>query len=214
MHTTSPPLGLSNVSNHGGPVMAATTVYAIFWAPSGSTLTTTYRNAVVKYFQNVAADSGKTGNAYAVLPEYSTKSTTVKYKVTYGGSTVATQSIPSDSTCKSFYPSGGSGLVGCATESDQVNEVAKVLTVKGWSRGLNKIYFLFLPEQVGSCYDDYTYCAVTNGSTGGYCGYHDWFGSTSKPAIWANISYPSSRASARSTATPATTRTATPSTRH
>ena len=198
------PSQFSNVThggpNHNGPVMASTKVYAIFWVPPGKTLSTAYQNAVTKYFQDVAAQSGTTGNVYGILPEYSIPGTTVKYAVTFGGSVVATDPIPSDAGCVSTYaddgnnpPSGITGLVGCVTESQEMTEVTSVLNAQGWTNGLTKMFFLFTPQQVGTCTDDYQYCSVGSGdSGGGYCGYHDYIGNagSSNVTIWANMPYP------------------------
>src|SRR3954447_25602018 len=55
-----------NLDYHGGPVMHSNASYAIFWAPSGFSFAPGYKSATIQYLQNVAADSGKATNVYAV----------------------------------------------------------------------------------------------------------------------------------------------------
>src|SRR5215471_20906539 len=54
---------------YGGPVLRTNQTYAIFWDPAGK-LSQSYRNLVVQYLQDVAADSGSTANVYSVLNQY------------------------------------------------------------------------------------------------------------------------------------------------
>src|SRR5947209_3675049 len=42
-----------NLVNHGGPVMPNTDVYAVYWDPSGTSLSSGYKQLVDDYFRNV-----------------------------------------------------------------------------------------------------------------------------------------------------------------
>src|SRR3954447_13404863 len=55
---------------HGGAVMRTNRVFAIYWVPPGQSISASYRSVIDGYFQNVAADSGKTTNLYATSEEY------------------------------------------------------------------------------------------------------------------------------------------------
>jgi hypothetical protein len=63
--------GVPNLSWHGGPVMHSTSVYSIYWAPAGFAYQAGYGATIDKYFRDVATDSGKTSNVYAVNTQYS-----------------------------------------------------------------------------------------------------------------------------------------------
>ncbi len=48
------PNSSSNLIYGGGPVMGGTAqVYAIFWEPTGSTVSSTYNNLILRYFKDV-----------------------------------------------------------------------------------------------------------------------------------------------------------------
>ena len=85
-----------------GPVMHANKTYAIYWLPSGSTMSSNYQSLVNRYFTDVAAASGATDNVYAVETQYYDQTssngpkTYVQYNSTFGGSTVATRAFPSN----------------------------------------------------------------------------------------------------------------------
>src|SRR5947209_2665108 len=53
-----------NLTYHGGPVMHTNTTYAIYWLPSGQTVSSKYESLITGFFQNVAAASGSTSNVY------------------------------------------------------------------------------------------------------------------------------------------------------
>src|SRR5262245_52086990 len=50
--------GSGQLTWHGGPVMHTNRVYAIYWVPSGQTVSAAYRTLIDGFFTNVAADSG------------------------------------------------------------------------------------------------------------------------------------------------------------
>jgi hypothetical protein len=54
----------------GGPVQHSSTVYAVFWQPPSYVFPSGYVNLVSRYFTDVAHDSFKTSNVYAVGTQY------------------------------------------------------------------------------------------------------------------------------------------------
>jgi hypothetical protein len=58
-------------------------------------------------------------------------------------------------------------------------EISKVMGIKGWTPGFNKIFALFTSSGEGSCFG--TSCAYTH-----FCAYHSFFGSASNPVIYSN----------------------------
>src|SRR5205085_5422293 len=73
---------------NGGPVAPSSTAYAIFWDPSGAPnhFTSAYKDLIVRYFTDLAADSGHPTNSNEISQQY-TDSTGehASYAVTFGG---------------------------------------------------------------------------------------------------------------------------------
>src|SRR5438874_8656537 len=62
--------GYGNLSYHGGPTMTTNKVYAIFWIPSGYSVSSLYRSLIDRFFTDVAVDSGRTTNVYYSDTQY------------------------------------------------------------------------------------------------------------------------------------------------
>src|SRR3954453_4192116 len=92
---------------HGGGVMRTNKVYAIYWVPPGQSIGANYRTVIDGYFQNVAADSGRTTNLYATSEEYTDGGGAAHYDTSFGGSTISTQPFPA-SGCTNTNPQTGS----------------------------------------------------------------------------------------------------------
>src|SRR5213082_1054914 len=59
-----PQSGSGNLSYHGGPVMATNKTYAIYWIPSGYSVSSLYISLINQFLTDVAAASGHTSNVY------------------------------------------------------------------------------------------------------------------------------------------------------
>jgi hypothetical protein len=163
--------GLGQLTNHGGPVMTTNKTYSIFWKPSGYSIAPGYDTTINQFFGDVAHDSGMATNVYSIATQYSG----IQYSSTYGGTWTDTSAFPA-SGC-SLY----NGLSECLTDSQVIAEVDKAITANGWTRNGTNMFFVFTPQNVGSCFDDGSACAYT-----GYCAYH---GDTPSGAIYANQPY-------------------------
>ncbi len=165
-----------NLDYHGGPVIHANTVYLIYWAPAGHTMTTRYKWLITSFFKNVAAASGRTTNVYYSDTQYTDSLGSIKYQVTFGGAVVDTRPFPA-SGCTDTMTSI------CLTDAQLRTELKAVMSAHLWTPGINKIYFMFTPVNVGSCAGGA--CAYTD-----FCAYHSWFfNSAGKPTIYANMPY-------------------------
>jgi hypothetical protein len=163
--------GLGQLTNHGGPVMTTNKTYSIFWKPSGYSIAPGYDTTINQFFGDVAHDSGMATNVYSIATQYSG----IQYSSTYGGTWTDTSAFPA-SGC-SLY----NGLSECLKDSQVIAEVDKAITANGWTRNGTNMFFVFTPQNVGSCFDDGSACAYT-----GYCAYH---GDTPSGAIYANQPY-------------------------
>ena len=179
---------------HGGPVMTTNTTYAIYWMPSGSTVSANYAPLVNQYLGDVAAASGSSTNVYATDTQYyqgTTTKTPVAYKSTFvaGTNTATDSTTPIPNHCASQYTSLGLKVSGCITDADIQAEIASVMSTKGWTASPTSLFFLFTPPNVGSCVTSTSStCSYTY-----YCAYHSDFQKIgSGDVIYANQPYPDS----------------------
>jgi hypothetical protein len=167
-------LGSGNLVNHGGPVMATNKTYAIYWQPNGYAYGAGYTSTINQFFTDVAADSGKTTNVYAVATQYSS----IQYSSSFGGSVTVTAPFPA-----SGCPIYEQDITECLSDTQIQNEVNTVATAQGWAKNATNMFFVFTPKNVGSCFGSSASsgCAYTD-----YCAYH---GYTGAGAIYANMPY-------------------------
>ena len=180
-----------NLVYNGGPVMHTNTVYAIYWFPSGYTLSPTYENTINQYFTDVAAASGGNSNVYSVATQYYDTTGPIQYHSTFAGSVVATDPFPTPNGCDDSYPPKGIPADPvCLTDAQLQTEIQNVVTAHGWHGGLGNIFFLFTPSGVGSCADGTPAASGGECSTNIFCAYHSYFvDSNSEALIYANEPY-------------------------
>lgn len=168
---------------HGGPVMHSQTAYAIFWAPSGYSFPAGYENGVVSFLENVAADSGKPSNVYSVSAQYTDSTGHAAYIDSFGGKMTDTTAYPTSGTCPT-YSGFGESFTACITDAKLEAEVNADVTAKSWPKGLADEYYVVLPPEVGSCFQEGSefFCFDEE-----FCAYHNY--SESGNTIYANISY-------------------------
>ena len=170
---------------HGGPVMLSPTTYAIFWVPA--TLQTGASTGMSAHYQNVQTAFLSLYPGHGIANNntqyYMTQSTGFFYYTNYirnagafGGSYVDTSPYPA-SACSDFYTPGN-----CISDAQVQAEIQKVMTLKGWTGGLNKMFLLFTSSGEGSC--DGFMCAYTQ-----YCAYHSYFWNGTAQVIYGNEPY-------------------------
>jgi hypothetical protein len=175
LHAAGHHQGASNLVYHGGPVEHTNKVYAIYWVPSGYTVSANYTSLINRYFNDVAADSGNTTNVYWTGTQYYDGNGNVQYSSSFGGSAVDTNALPA-SGCRDSYTSV------CLTDAQIQSEISKVASGNGWSTGPQTEFFMFTAKGIGSCYG--SSCAFSS-----YCAYHSWTGSGSSVLLYANMPY-------------------------
>ena len=170
-----------NLDYLGGTVMHASTTYAIYWIPSGFSVSANYESLVNQYFADVAAASNHADNVYSAATQYYDSAGPINYSSTFAGSYVDTTTpFPSPSNCDD-----GVDLV-CLTDADLQTEIQHVLTVKGWHGSTTAVFFVMTPDGVGSCFDGSNSQCTTNV----YCAYHSSFtDSNNEPVIYGNEPY-------------------------
>jgi hypothetical protein len=166
---------------HGGPVMHSQEAYAIFWAPSGFSFPTGYKEAIEGFLKNVAADSGQSSNVYSVSAQYTDGTGHASYIDSFGGAVTDTTAYPTSGTCPTY--SGAESFTACITDAKLETEVDSVVAAQGWPTGLGAEYYVVLPPHAGSCFE----VAGKQCFDKQFCAYHSF--AESSETIYANISY-------------------------
>lgn len=158
----------SNVQYRGGPVAPSLNTYSVYWEPQHFKMSTTYKSVINSYFANVAADSGKTSNVYALTEQYSdSQGAVARYSDSFGGQIVDTTA----------FPAGGctapNGAI-CLSNIQIKNELEKIAAQR--TRGLGTMYSLFLPRGVEICgtFESYPKAPRCTFDSDGICAYHSW----------------------------------------
>jgi hypothetical protein len=184
---------------HGGEVMHTTTTYTIFWKPNGyisgdglQPYDANYIGLINQYFQDLATASGALSNVYGVATQYcdaaainATSCTGVPgvnhitTQQTFGGTFTDTATAFPTNGC-----SPTNGAVKCLSDDQLQTEIQHAMSVNGWTGGPTKMFFIFTPEGVQSCFPGA--CAYT-----AFCAYHSSINYPSAgEIIYGNQPYP------------------------
>lgn len=170
---------------HSGSVMAGgVTVHTVFWAPPGYSFqgspggsVPTYVGLIQQFFTDLAHDSGTAGgctvsgcNEFTVLPQYAQGTavgqiTPGAYSISY---TPAADSVADTDPypAKADQCASPQGTSTCITDGQVQAEVDHLIQTGGGARGLNNLWFVFLPPNVDECIDP-SMCG-----TNAFAGYH------------------------------------------
>jgi hypothetical protein len=172
--------GFGNLRYHNGPTKRSTsTTYAIFWEPSGSTVSATYNSLIQRYF----GDMGGSG-LYNIDTQYYDGGGHIANSSSLGGAWVDTAAYPTSGCSASVTPAG------CVSDAQIQAEVSRALSVNGWTGGLNRVFFVFTARGEGSCYNS-SNCSFTQ-----FCAYHSNYTSGGQTILYANMPYVDTDASA------------------
>jgi len=166
---------------HGGPIMPSVTTYIIYWAPpklqtgAAATWAANYQSLQTQLFQDYQGHSLATNNTqyYQTIGGVTTY---IGNTGGVGGVYVDTAAYPASGCSDSITPGN------CLSDAQIKAEINKVMALKGWTPGINKMYFLYTAKGEGSCFG--ASCAYSS-----FCAYHSWYGSTASPIIYANMPY-------------------------
>jgi PKD repeat protein len=182
---------------HGGPVTHSSAAYLVFWTPNGFSIPASSRALLQRYFTDSAADSGTSGNAFAVARQFTDGSGFADYKQTFSASSQVisdTQGYPvrDQAHCPENIPNAENG---CVTDAQIQAELQRLVTALGLphdgSAGASSlpanapIYFVVLPPDINVC-DSASSCADNL-----FCAYHSsfGFGSPSKELLYATVPF-------------------------
>ena len=175
----TPPL----LYHSGGSIMPTTAIYSIFWIPShlqngaSTSLSASYQNLMGRLASDYPAN-GIDNNNTEYFQIIGTTKTYIHNVGSNAGSYVDTSLLPASGCSDSATPGN------CITDAQIHSEIHKVMSLKGWTGGLNHIFMLYTSSGEGSCYDSSsTSCAYVQ-----YCAYHSYI-SGSAPIIYGNIPY-------------------------
>jgi hypothetical protein len=179
------------VTYHGGKVMGTTgpvTIHTIFWAPSGFSFSDSpgagipdYKSLIQQFFTDAAAASepstgtcnSSTCNMLTVLPQFGQETNATPPGVTPGQYNIAYNAGSANDSIDDTdpYPTSGqcaspNNIGTCVTDAQVQQEVDTIAATHGNARGLNNIWFVFLPPNVDEC--------ITPGicGTNAFGGYH------------------------------------------
>jgi hypothetical protein len=182
-----------NLSYHsGGSVeLGPRTTYAVFLGSTSSTCSGStckagafnsgYQGVITKYFQDVAAASGTSGNVYASDTQYyqtigGTKY--ISYSESFGGSW-QDATLPATSGCNNT----AGGTAKCLTDAQIQQEVTKAYTANPtWAKGNNAEVFVFLGGGLSTCSG--SSCFVSQ-----FCAYHSHYSLNGSTVLYANMPY-------------------------
>lgn len=139
-----------NLNYGGGSVMAGTMqAYAIFWEPSGSSVSLSYNSLVSRYFGDVGGNGIYNNNS-----QYTDSSGNAPSNAMLAGSWVDTAAYPSSTL----------------QDSDIQNEVTNAMNVNGWTPSITTMFFVFTARDENICMQGQ--CSFST-----FCAYHNYFGS-------------------------------------
>lgn len=174
------------VQYEGGPVMQSPVVsYAVFWEPptlqdgTATYVSPNYNSLIEQYLTDVNGSGLYNNNT-----QYYDTSGHITDNSTFGGAWVDTSPYPASGCTDTATPND------CLNDQQIKAEVAKAISVNGWSAGLNHVFFFFSSEGEGSCHGD---CAFTN-----FCAYHWYFNDkdNGQTVLYGNLPYPGTDLSA------------------
>jgi len=140
-----------NLLYHGGSVMKGTAkAYAIFWEPTGSTVSSTYNSLILRYFGDVGGSK-----LYHNNTQYTDSRSNFPSHASLGGSWVDTANYPSKTL----------------SDTQVQNEVKHAQNVNGWTSSVDNVFFVFTAKGENICVGGQ--CSFTT-----FCAYHGNFGNT------------------------------------
>ncbi len=176
-----PPPALTRTFNlpyQGGSVLHSNRAHLVFWQPAGSGLSYDYgyQSLTETFLTDVALDSHLPTNVYGLSGQYSDESGAAQYASTYAGAVTVTDPLPPNGCQEPAAPPNGTGpgWSVCLTDSQLVAELQAVVARYRLPEAGNDVYFLVLPQGLGSCVGSGPPGCALGGAddADSYCSYH------------------------------------------
>jgi PKD domain len=190
------PLGGTQLVNaEDGPVMHSVTTHVIYWDPNGG-FTSATKGIVDGFFSDLAHDSGRATNVFAIAGQYTDSSGNAAYSATAGAPTIDSEKYPETEECEA--PTGpeadpGPPYTECLLDEQIQAELSRFIAAERLPVGPTQMYFILVPHKVVTCFDE---LAEINGeveqvcSSNFFCAYHSHIeGGTSNEIIYADIPF-------------------------
>ena len=179
-----------NLTYHGGPLMLTNTTHIVYWEPAGSSVSANYHSLLERYLTDVAAASGRATNVYAITTQYTDSvPNNIQYSSTFAGALTDTDPYPA-TVAGCPLTDGTNTVANCLTETQQATELDNFIQANSLPRGINNLYFLVMPKNVETCYDDFSDCGNLLDLSPRYCAYHSSFNISGHGlTLWANEPY-------------------------
>jgi PKD repeat protein len=147
-----------------GPLMVSSTLYLIFWGPSGS-FPASYTAPIIQYAKDLQADESLSTDEFSVAEQYANGGGAhISGEVGFGGDVFDTTAYPALDTAE------GCTKAQCVTDSQIQQEILNQIKANGWptdpASEPEAQYLVYTPEDVNTC------TAVGECSTNSYCAYH------------------------------------------
>jgi PKD repeat protein len=181
-----------SLNYQGGPVLHSSKPYVIFWAPSGETIPASWQSLIERYFTDVAADSTKASNVYAVARQYTDSTGFADYQQSFDSGSQVVQDVDN-------YPArdasncADSSYTTCLTDGQIQTEISSVISAANLpSDGPSSaselpdgapIYFVVLPSDVDVCFSDGSGTCASND----FCAYHSVYADGPNNVLYAAI---------------------------
>ena len=175
------------------------TITPIYWNPSTTTSFTDETGLVTNFDSNLSAASGRLGNVFALLTQYSRGATAPGVHLTdlvhVTAPIIDSGPFPtSDCTpdIGKIY-NDSTRYTHCFSDTVIQTEVARVISTQSLPIDRAHLYPIFLPKGVESCFDHNDgallgTCTANYKGTSGYCAYHSSIAGS--PTLYAVMPYP------------------------
>ena len=150
---------------NGGPIMPTSSVYTIFWQPSGYQFPAGYTSNMNQFFKDLQATRGKNTNTYVNGTQYYEQSgsttTYVQNHTTFAASSVDTDPLPSldPVNCPDTPVAAAGGVngnqsttAGCVTDAQVQQEISTVIKRNHWPVSNTTEFFMFTAPNIGTCF--------------------------------------------------------------
>jgi hypothetical protein len=181
-----------NLSYQGGPVLHSSDPYLIFWAPGAETIPSPWQSLIERYFTDVAADSARPTNVYALARQYTDSTGFADYQQRFDPASQVVQDgdpypAPDAANCSA------SPYTTCLTDGQLQAEIASQIAADGLPSdgptsagelpGDAPVYFIVLPSDVDVCFADGSGTCASND----FCAYHSSFIDGATNVLYAAI---------------------------